>query len=116
MFRRSRRPIVAIAIFAILLNAFAPAVARALAPLGPGEICSAQSTADAGQHAPADKFLQQHCLYCAPHAGSFGLPPPAALSVATGGAGTSGVGGEAVPAPARAAWSTAQPRAPPFPG
>lgn len=113
---RLRRPLVVVAIFAILLNAFVPAVARVLAPLGLGEICSAQSKADVGQTVPAGQFLQEHCPYCAPHAGSDGLLPPAALSIADPQAAAEGVCHQAAPALRRAAWSAAQPRAPPFPG
>lgn len=116
MFRRARRPLAAIAIVAILLNAFAPALARAFMPLGLGEVCTTQATADAGHSMPAGQFLQEHCPYCAPHAGSFGLPPPAALSLAAPDAAAAGGGAEAVPALRRAAWTAAQPRAPPFPG
>lgn len=72
-----------IALFAVLMNALAPAVSQALGPsradFADGQICSARNvTADAStqQHDPqhADKLAA--CGYCVTHAASFGLPPP----------------------------------------
>ena len=78
-----------IAIFAILLNAFAPAVAHALAARSGAlwlEVCTqdglkriaveyrgARPDIPPGSHVVAE----QHCPYCAPHGATFAHTPPA---------------------------------------
>jgi hypothetical protein len=110
---RSVVGIVGIAIFAILANTFAPALAAALRPTAAGAICSAGGV----QRQPVgDLGSGPHCPYCAPHAAQFCAPPPAAAHV---------VAPAAVHAVARSAGQTvaaclprpaAQPRAPPLLG
>ena len=83
MLNRSR-PIFSswIAVFAVLLNALAPAVSVSLSearnPAAGGnwvEICSTRgSTWTRLGEEPADS-APEHCPYCFTHAASFGLPP-----------------------------------------
>jgi len=115
----ARRSIAAIAIFAILLNAFAPGVSRALASASVSEVCTAQGAAlrTLGQTAPDDEHgAGPHCPYCAPHASSFGMPPPAAWSIAAPCVRSGSAPTDPATAAARATWSAKQPRAPPFLG
>lgn len=107
---RLARPIAAIGIVAILLNAFVPAAARTLAPLALGEICSA---ADGERSLPLSTLAQEHCPYCAPHAGSFGAPPPAGMPLRLPAAHTVAVAADTAPRPCAAPALPAQPRAPP---
>lgn len=116
-----------IAGLAILFNALAPVVSQSLSLAPPAarqvEICTAMGIEmvpmGAAPDAPAsDRFLKglMHCAYCAPHAGSFALLPPAAFALAA-------LGGHDLYPPLfhRAprplfAWSFAQPRGPPASG
>lgn len=69
------RAYVWIALFAILMNALAPAVSHAMSrddAVG-ADVCSAGKLAK--QDAPAGKTAMQDCGYCASHGGSFGLAP-----------------------------------------
>jgi len=119
-----------IATLAILFNALAPVVSHAMSLASAGapraEVCTAMGiemmpmAAAPGANASSspsssDALLKglMHCAYCAPHAGSFGLPPslPAMLAV---------LGGHDAYPPLfyRAPqplfqWAFAQPRAPP---
>jgi|DewCreStandDraft_4_1066084.scaffolds.fasta_scaffold212882_2 hypothetical protein len=111
MLRRYRRALAALALLAVLLNAFVPTVARALAPLALGEICSA---ADGERGLPLSALAQKHCPYCAPHAGSFGAPPPAGLSLPPPAARPLAALADTSLWPAAAPAFPAQPRAPPF--
>lgn len=110
-----------IAALAILFNALAPVVSHSLAAPSERqvEICTAMGIEmvpmSAEPDSSSDKFLKglMHCAYCAPHAGSFALPPQAAPVVAV-------IGGHDFYPPLfhRAphplfAWSQAQPRGPP---
>jgi len=113
-----------IAGLAILFNALAPVVSHALSLASPAapqvEICTAMGIemvpmGGASESPSSDRFLKglMHCAYCAPHAGSFALPPPAAFALAV-------LGGHDFYPPLfhRAprplfAWSFAQPRGPP---
>jgi hypothetical protein len=116
MLARARRPIAAIAVFAILFNAFASAVAAARLPAPSGEICTSR-IAVAGaldEPAPAGGYANNaHCPYCAPHAGSFAAPPPAALRVRAPAQAAPHASAAAHAPALRAEWSAAQPRAPP---
>jgi hypothetical protein len=122
---RIRRRVAWIATFAILLNAFAPAVSHALAArLGVTwlEICTqdglkrieveysgARPDIPPGAHVVAT----DHCPYCAPHGSSFAHTPPAAA----GGVLLAGPAalGAVVPAsaPQPAVWACGHARAPP---
>jgi hypothetical protein len=68
-----------IACLAILVNALAPSISHAVAFIqdqpSAWRICRVDGAA--GQQKPA-KMAMDDCAYCAPHAGSFGLPPAAA--------------------------------------
>ena len=112
-----------IAIFAVLLAALAPSVARAwLSPqkvMPWGEICTAggmQTTHDAaprpdsGQHGGA---VFKHCPFCLTHAGHFALPTPAHELLQPAAASSESIqSAVATPAP-RLIRVAAQPRAPP---
>lgn len=106
-----------IACCAILMNAVAPSVSHALA-LANGQpsawdICRADRPVPAKPGKPAMNGMSD-CAYCVSHAGSFGLPPDVGARLGWFGVQPSH------PflfqrAPARlAAWSTSQPRGPPF--
>jgi hypothetical protein len=111
-----------IAALAILFNALAPVVSHARASANPTpslvEICTAMGVAMVsmpGEKPDPGQLLKgmNHCAYCATHAGSFGLPPQAVTLFAV-------LGGHDLfpslffqaPHPL-AAWTVAQPRAPP---
>ncbi|MCC2962151.1 DUF2946 domain-containing protein [Massilia sp. IC2-278] len=115
-----------IAALAILFNALAPVVSQSLSLASSTarqvEICTAMGIemvpmADgASSSAPSSDALLKglmHCAYCAPHAGAFALPPPAATVAAVV------TGHDAYPplfyrAPQPLfGWLSAQPRAPP---
>lgn len=75
-----------IAALAILFNALAPVVshARANATVAQVEICTAMGVAmvampGTDNQSDSSHLLKgmSHCAYCATHAASFGLPPPA---------------------------------------
>ncbi|MDA8256157.1 MAG: DUF2946 family protein [Betaproteobacteria bacterium] len=112
-----------IAIFAILLAALAPAVARAwLSPqqaMPWTEICSVagpQGAMDAaplpgsGQH---DGALFKHCPFCLNHAGQFALPPPAHDLLPPAAAGSEGIPSSVAISVPRFIRVAAEPRAPP---
>ncbi len=112
---RASRLIAAIGILAILLNAFVPGLARALAPVDTGAICSAKTSSHGAAQRP--ELLQaaaEHCPYCAPHAASYGAPPPSVWRVDRPRPVVVAGRGEAPPSAAQAPQSAAQPRAPPF--
>lgn len=122
---RNRRRVAWIATFAILLNAFAPAVSHALAArLGVTwlEICTqdglkrieveyrgARPDIPPGAHVVAT----DHCPYCAPHGASFAHTPPAAPGgvLLAGPAAVSAV--LPTSAPQLAVWASGHARAPP---
>jgi len=113
-----------IAALAILFNALAPVVSHAMSLSAPAarqvEVCTAMGiemlpmASEPGHHS-SDTLLKglMHCAYCAPHAGSFALPPAAVAPLAVVG------GHDAYPPLFYRAprplfpWSFAQPRAPP---
>lgn len=112
-----------IASLAVLFNALAPVVSHSLSLSAPFarqvEVCTAMGVEmlpmSAEPDSSSDKFLKglMHCAWCAPHAGSFALLPPAAFVAAV-------LGGHDLYPPLfhRAprplfAWSLAQPRGPP---
>jgi len=113
-----------LALFAVLLNAFAPTVSHALAarqPAVPVDVCSvdggpafAAAAALLMQHEHAGMSMLDDCGYCLTHAGSPGLPPPVHVPPQVVR------GGEARPllfyrAPRPlAVWLAAVPRGPPF--
>lgn len=121
--RHARRVTAWIAIFAILLAALAPSLARALSSpqkaMPWSEICSvvgtqavpdAASVPNSGRHDGAEF---KHCPFCLTHAGQFALPatPPDVLPTADSRA-------EVFPPstatpPPRFIRAAAQPRAPP---
>jgi hypothetical protein len=78
-----------IACCAVLMNTLAPSVSQAFADSGPdriwGDICTA-STSTAGKGAPAGPGAHAACVFCAAHAASFMLPPPACAPWKTGAA------------------------------
>jgi hypothetical protein len=122
---RDRRRTAWIAILAILLNAFAPALSHAAAArLGVTwlEICTqdglkrvaveyrgARPDIPPGAHVVVD----DHCPYCAPHGASFAHSLPAVVAAAV----LAGPAALAVDAPAalpqRAIWTSRHARAPP---
>jgi len=122
---RNRRRTAWVAILAILLNAFAPALAHAAAArLGVTwlEICtqdglkrvaiehrSARPDIPPGAHVVAD----DHCPYCAPHGASFAHSPPAVAAAAV----IAGPAALVVDSPAVASqlatWTSGRARAPP---
>ena len=75
-----------LALFAVLLNALAPAVSHALAasrPAIPVDVCGADGGAPFAAAAAllmqddhGGAVLKGDCGYCVAHAGSHGLPPP----------------------------------------
>jgi len=112
-----------IAILAILLNTFAPAVSHAIGAAGSGpwtEICSASGsiapfaerrTGDAPAKPASAAF--QHCPYCASHGASFEAPPAWSMLPAPAEAAPQ-VAASANPVePARPVWRVARSRAPP---
>lgn len=112
-----------IAIFAILLAALAPAVARAwLSPqqaMPWTEICSVAGSQGAPDVAPLsgsgqhDAGLFKHCPFCLNHAGQVALPTPAHELLPPAAACSEGIpSAVATPAP-RFIRAAAQPRAPP---
>lgn len=111
-----------IAIFAILLAALAPSLARALAPpqqaMPWGEICTAAGMQQVAVDAAPDSGSHEgsgprHCPYCLVHAGHFALPS------ATGSFCPATATGAAAPLPffvappPRLIRPAAAPRAPP---
>lgn len=113
-----------IAALAILLAALAPSLSQALrrAQGGPAtEVCTAQGTrwvqdAPEGPGTPHGAAqLMAHCLYCATHVPTLGLPP-AATTLVLVQALSQAVPAAFLSAPHRLhAWLSAQPRAPPQP-
>jgi len=112
-----------IAIFAVLLAALAPSVARALSSPQQGampwsEICSVVGTTTApeaplsgsGQH---DGMAFKHCPFCLNHAGHFALPPAPSAVPPVIAASTESVPFFFTPPFSRFIRATAQPRAPP---
>ena len=129
---RQRSRIAWIALVAVLLSTFAPAVSRVLAgtPAGVpwggvfGEICSADTSGKAwaphgrpaGEPAPAGGATLpfEHCPYCLSQTGSAPLPaaPQASPGAAPGHGPLPSWPGVSAPVLAHA-WPAAQPRAPP---
>jgi len=121
---RRRRVRIWIAILAILLNSFAPAISHALAASTPPswmEICTEGGLAAAGAvrrqgDAPAKPGVTtvQHCPYCTPHGSSCGAPPaPGILTVASHIA-SQRIASAAAVAPARPVWRAHRSRGPPI--
>ena len=120
--RRTNRLTAWIAIFAILLAALAPSVARALASPGQekepwSEICTLGGLQTAPDTAPASGSGQgtttQHCLFCLNHHKLFVLPPvPCGLSLATEAA-PGFIPPAVISPPPRFTGIAAEPRAPP---
>jgi hypothetical protein len=121
--RRLRRSVSGwIALLAILMVTFAPAVTGALSAsrgLTWDQVCSATAPAAAngastGGESPAAPHAFEHCPYCALHADL--APPPDPRQADAGSA----LAFRAYPAAfvhaprANAVWANAQPRAPPF--
>ena len=123
--QRYRRPAAWIAIFAILLNGFAPAVSHALqARLGITwlEICTpdglkriaveysgARPDIPPGTHVVAN----DHCSYCAPHGATFvHVPPKPGVPAVLAGPALL-VASPWVGAPQLALWTSWHARAPP---
>jgi len=112
-----------IAIFAILLNMFAPAASHAFggSAVPPWlELCTASGPdasdaqrrqSDAPAKPGAAKF--QHCPYCAPHGASFGAPPASAKLAAASDIGPQRVAVAEAAVPVRPVWRAARPRGPP---
>ena len=121
----TRRLTAAVATFAMLLAALAPAITSALAAANDQHVrWTAVCTADGARLVPvptdadgtpvAPKSHQiDHCPFCAPHGASVALPPPAA-GVVPVVAGADPVPQLFLAAPRPLyAWAFAQPRAPP---
>ena len=126
----ARKLIAWIACTAILLGSMAPLMTQALerppgdaAGQGWVEVCTAMGTmridaGDSGPNGPAHQMpadhAPQHCTYCSSHATTLGMPPAssAALLVPALRPGLPELFLKS-PRPLFA-WSTAQPRAPPF--
>ena len=112
-----------IAILAILLNTFAPAVSHALGGNASApwlEICTGGNFTAAGAarlqgDAPAKPGTTavQHCPYCVPHGASFEAPPVSSVLVAGSDIGPQWVATADAVAPARPVWRTAHSRGPP---
>ncbi len=124
LLRRRLRPLIWIALVAMLGLGLLPAVSHALAWAGGSddwaEVCTASGltrVAAPGWPVEPDGLPatagMEHCPYCALGAAAAGLPPPLLqpwLAPAAGLAALAAV----FPGPAlAAAWSAAQPRAPP---
>lgn len=113
-----------VALFAVLLAALAPSVARALSPARHAmpwtDICAAAAGQSAHDAAPASGAGQhegmdfKHCPFCLTHAGHFALPAVAAqcFPAVEGGAETFPPVA-AIPS-SRSIRVAAQPRAPPL--
>ena len=130
--RLTRKLVAWIACAAVLLGSMAPLTGQALAhapgsPATPGqgliEVCTVMGTmlVDAGDDSRSgespqapDDHAQQHCTCCSSHATTLGMPPAstAALFVPALRPGPPELFLKS-PRPLFA-WSTAQPRAPPF--
>jgi len=120
---RRRRVRIWIAIVAILLNSFAPALSHALAAGTPPswiEICTESGLAAAGAvrrqgDAPPKPgaTVVQHCPHCPPHGGSCGAPPAAAILTVASHIASQRVASAAAVAPARPVWRADRSRGPP---
>jgi hypothetical protein len=99
----SRLRFLRLAIFAVLLNALAPAVSHALAasrPALPVDVCSTHggkalavaaallTQQEEGARSHAHGALSGDCGHCLAHAGGHGLPPPQAMVLPAGQAVT----------------------------
>lgn len=113
-----------LALFALLLNTFAPTVSHALAasrPAVPVDVCSVDGGASFAaaaallmQDGHAGMTMLDDCGYCLTHAGSHGMPPPVhAPSLAPGGTEPRPPLFYHAPRPL-AVWLAAVPRGPPF--
>jgi hypothetical protein len=114
---RRRRLTGLIAIFAILLNTFAPAVSHALAaPRASFEVCSATGLARApgGQSGAPYATSFEHCPYCAPHGATYAAPPAAATPTPRFAGVRQGALVSHGASPTRFDRRPAQPRAPPL--
>jgi hypothetical protein len=86
---RGRRISAWIACFAILLASLAPSISHAIEAASKtgslDEICTVaglKTVTAVPADSPAQKQLHfEHCPFCATHAGSFALPPPADLTL-----------------------------------
>lgn len=113
-----------IAIFAVLLAALAPALARAwvpaqAAPMPWAEICTAGGTQLVHDTAPAPGSGQhegiglKHCPFCLTHAGQFALPAATLDILPAADARGEAFPSSAASSPPRFIRVAAQPRAPP---
>lgn len=122
--RRIGRLAAWIAIFAMLLAALAPTVARALSAAQRqaqpwAEVCTVAGMQSAYQGAPAtgsgqhDAAVFKHCPFCLTHAGQYALPAAAFGAWPAPDAGPGFVPAFAAAPPFRFMRVAAQPRAPP---
>jgi hypothetical protein len=124
---RQRHAFARLALFAMLLLAFAPTVSRWLAAdRGPGWalICSAQPAVDEapgasarpgapGNERPAPAHVFEHCPFCALHV-DLALPPPPIAAAAAQAVAFRELPRAFLAAPrGGGVWASAQPRAPP---
>jgi hypothetical protein len=128
--RARRRYLTAwIACLAILVGALMPAASRVLASAAGASQVAADVCSVNGAGPPQAKFAAghdmtpagdgvlhlDHCAFCLTHAGSFGLLPAAAIALPVLDPAPDGPV-PVLPVPRQlAAWTGAQPRAPPFP-
>jgi hypothetical protein len=125
--RRNRRLTAWIAIFAILMAALAPGVARALASpqqaMPWSEICTmagiqqgprdAAPTGESGQPRHPDGMGFKHCPFCLNHAGHFALPATAVDGLPVVGTDARLFPPSVAQHTSRLVRTAAQPRAPP---
>jgi hypothetical protein len=113
-----------VAICAILLNTFAPALSHALASergLSWLEICSQAGVGrmllpdagPAGEPTAPHAVAFEHCPYCTPHGGSAAAPPPTRQPIEVAAAAGSEFPAAAPRPRAPLAWLSAPARAPP---
>lgn len=122
---RNRRRTAWLAILAILLNAFAPAMSHAMAahfgisllevctPDGLKRIAVEYSAARPDVPQGAHVAVDSHCPYCAPHGASFAHTPPALPAVAVLGGPAALASAHPSLAPQRSVWTGGHARAPP---
>jgi hypothetical protein len=114
-----------LAVFAVLLNTFAPLISHANASKSSGtwiEVCTAGGVehvdvADGpgnAQDTPATGGSGAHCPYCLPHGASFGLPPATPLSVPVVAAAHAAQSPGDSTCRLLLLWAAHQPRAPPL--
>jgi len=112
-----------VAILAILLNAFVPALAHAAMAQRDalwGDFCRTAPLARTAYFAPQQDlpgtphvFAFDHCPYCIPHGAAHAAPPPAVIQYAVPAARILAAADAGPVAPHQPAWPGARPRAPP---